>query len=132
MTLCTGESLRSYLEGGIGGAVPADAQFIGKSRDGVPVSVCAFWDWTAHEVEISIWSCRPLSRDFLRRLNHYAFTELKCQRVTCRTAADRVAWCGQIERVGFVREGTMRLAFDGVRDLAVFGLLRGEFNYEKG
>lgn len=133
--LCGGDELRPYIEAGLGTQLPEVCQFIGKVRSGEVVAVAAFHGWRGvaghyFDVEISLWSSRGLSRDFLQRVARYAFEELRVSRVTSLVRADN-PWHRVITKVGFVPEGRIRGGADGTVDLLVFGIRPGEFRYER-
>lgn len=137
--LCSGDELRPYIEAGLGARLPEACQFIGKGHRGEVVAVAAFHGWRGEEIdgvwrgfdcEISLWSRRGLSRDFLRRCERYAFGEMGVSRVTSLVRADN-PWQHAITKVGFQQEGRIRGGADGVVDLLVFGIRPGEFRYER-
>lgn len=126
--LCTGEELRPYIEAGLDVELPRPAVFIAKWAADGPASIAAFTNWRGHDVEVSLWSLGRLSRDFLRRIGRYAFTELGCARATALVRADN-PWAHHLERLGFVREGCLRGGYDGRTDMWIYGVLRGEYRY---
>ena len=126
--LCAGDELRPYIEHGIGVPLPEKAYFIGKVKDGEVVSVAGWANWYGHDAEIFMWSAGTMTRDFLKRIGQYSFSDLGCKRITCRVAADN-PWKDVLVRLGFVQEGCLRGGYDGEIDMLVFGILKEEYRY---
>lgn len=82
-------------------------------------------DFTGANIEMTgvgrgCWSPRVI-----RALARYIFEQLKCRRVTARTAVSNDKAIRSLERLGFRREGIARQWFDG-EDAIIFGLLADE------
>lgn len=78
------------------------------------------------DAELSIYfekECRP-TRAQLRALFTLAFDQWGLTRLTCLIAKKNRRARDFVERIGFVREGTMRLGFDGYQHAIVYGMLR--------
>lgn len=92
-------------------------------------------DWNNHATSIGYW----LAADFqgkgimtrvCRFLVHYAFTELKMNRVEIRCAVQNHRSCAIPQRLGFTREGIVRQAewlYDHYVDHIVYGMLAQEW-----
>lgn len=66
-----------------------------------------------------------LNRTILRAIFRYPFEQLGCHRVTARVMADNQHAIDFDEKIGFVREGTMRQARNGT-DVHIYGMLKTE------
>ena len=102
-----------------------------------PAGVIGFHpvDWSNKKVELGYWigagfEGKGLVTDACRVLIHYAFDELKLNRVEIRCATGNAKSCAIPARLGFQFEGMLRqaqLLWHGYLDLNVFGLLISEW-----
>jgi RimJ/RimL family protein N-acetyltransferase len=127
MSLCRGDHLRDPLEESVGYEVPESAEFIAETGPEGIRSIAGFANWRGYDVEVYLTTTGSISRAFLRRIAHYAFSELRVKFVRCQAAADNVEWLDQIRRMGFVEEGRQRGGFDGTIDMACFSVTQEEF-----
>ncbi|HEU4664969.1 MAG TPA: GNAT family protein [Dokdonella sp.] len=77
----------------------------------------------------SLWG-RGLAGAMLQLALGHAFEGIGLERIEADIDPDNVASCRLVERVGFVREGTLRERWrvgGGVQDTALYGLLRREW-----
>lgn len=101
------------------------ATVLGVVKNGNPVCVVVFNDYTGENVELSVAADNMLPRRFLQLCAEYAFGQLGCLRVTVRTRASNVRVADMARRLGFKQEGVLR-EFYGNEDAFLFGLLRRE------
>lgn len=90
-----------------------------------------YHDWRPHFRSIEL-SCasegrRWLSREIVRALLRYAFVQLDCNRLQSVTPLKSDEPRRFLERLGFKREGVVRLGF-GTDHAVVYGLLRKEWD----
>jgi hypothetical protein len=76
--------------------------------------------------EVSIISDRGLSKGFLKVVFGYAFQLAKLRRLSALVEIENQESIDMVERLGFVREGTLRRAADNGNDLYVYGMLNEE------
>jgi RimJ/RimL family protein N-acetyltransferase len=67
-----------------------------------------------------------LSRRHIKQIFAYPFEQLGCNRVTTLVPEDNEPARSVVERLGFVREGTLRQAGGEGDDLDIYGMLRSE------
>lgn len=86
-----------------------------------------YHDWAAGGIECSIVATDPRWKDkgTLLHLFGYPFMHLGCNRITVRVLATNTASLKLMKKLGFVEEGKLRKAVDGV-DQFIFGMLRDE------
>lgn len=96
-------------------------------RNNELLAVVVFFDYTKFDCEMAVASIDPrwLNKTILRAIFRYAFEQLGCHRVTGRVKADNLHAIQFDEKLGFVREGTLRQAVDGV-DVHIYGMLKTE------
>ena len=128
MSLGQGESLRRYIENGIGVSLPEEALFIGKVVDGEVVNVAAAYNYCGYDMEIALWSTGRFHRDFLRRIGKYMFTECGCRRVTSRVR-EGSPMAAIMDKAGYVREGLLRAGDVTGANLLVYGILKEEYRH---
>lgn len=87
------------------------------------------WQKKARSVSVS-WAAvgkKPwLSRGVLEYLCRHAFKTLGCVRINAMVDVENRRSISILHRLGFQREGRIRLGWDGERDLLIFGMLRDE------
>jgi RimJ/RimL family protein N-acetyltransferase len=104
----------------------ADAQFIGRLKDGKIVAATAFSHWTGHDVELTVAGERGGgSKTYLACVFGYAFDQLGCVRCTVKTRSSNEPAIALARRLGFQQEGVIRNGF-GNEDAILFGLLKEE------
>lgn len=123
--LCHGDELRPALEGWLEAKLPPGAKFIGRLQEGQPVAVAGIANWSGWDCELYIGGPKGLSRSLIRAVFGYVFNELNCRHVTGRVDAS-LPWAGELSKLGFVLEGTLRQAAPSGADYLVFGMLRHE------
>jgi RimJ/RimL family protein N-acetyltransferase len=129
LMLVSGESLRPYFEQRAG-AVGPKAQFLGRWEGDRLLGVVAVWHYGSGNAEVGWAGDRGwLSRGFLRLVFAYLWGQLECRRITGRINASNDTAIAMSERLGFVREGTMRQAAPDGGDVHIYGLLRQECRY---
>jgi ribosomal-protein-serine acetyltransferase len=87
-------------------------------------------DWMNKSTEIGYWigeefQGRGIVTNACRSLVHYAFSEYRLNRVQIRCATGNKKSIALIERLGFIKEGTIRQAeflYDHYVDLLVYGM----------
>jgi RimJ/RimL family protein N-acetyltransferase len=91
------------------------------------IAAVVFYNMTNTNIEMAAVSIYPLwlNRSILGSIFRYPFEQLECDRITTRVRADNVHSMRITEKLGFIREGTMREALDGY-DVHVYGMLRRE------
>lgn len=77
-------------------------------------------------VSVLIDDCRAVTRTELRRVFRYPFVEAGLRRLTARVSSFNRASQSLIERLGFVREGTRRAAYENGADEIIYGMLHEE------
>lgn len=92
-----------------------------------------FFNYGGGSVEMAAASIDPrwLNKTMLRAVFSYPFLQLGCNRITTRVRADNSHSIRITERLGLIREGTMRQALDGV-DVHVYGMLKNECRWING
>lgn len=127
MSLCRGDHLRDPLEESVGFEIEGPAEFIADMGPEGIRSIAGFANWRGYDVEVYLTTTGSISRAFLRRIAHYAFSELRVKFVRCQSAADHTEWLDQLRRMGFVEEGRQRGGFDGTIDMVCFSVTQEEF-----
>jgi RimJ/RimL family protein N-acetyltransferase len=126
------ETCRRLADDGTGARVAVEAR-----HDGVFVGWCALSAWNPDYRSASLGYCfdaaawgHGYATEAARALLQWAFDTLDLNRVQAETDTRNVASARVLEKLGFVREGTLRedCVVDGdVSDSWVFGLLRREW-----
>ena len=108
-----------------------DAQFIGSIKDGAVVAAVAFSHFNGHDIELSV-AGDPGSgtRRLLGAVFGYVFGQLQCVRCTARVRKSNARARGLAARLGFKREGVLRLGY-GDEDAVIFGLLRIDYEQQR-
>lgn len=103
------------------GVIDKDGQLVG----GV---VYHNWNRLAGNIELSFAATSPkwLTRDIVRALLRYGFSQLQCQRVTGCTPRRATSARRFLDKFGFKREGLIRFGA-GDDHLVISGLLRKEW-----
>ena len=86
--------------------------------------------WFEGRVTTMVLDPRCMSRRVLRAIFTAAFTNAR--RLTAEVEPDNRRALRQVQRMGFIFEGTRRLGLEGTRDTYVFGMLRGDCRYLPG
>ena len=86
--------------------------------------------WFEGRVTILVLDPRCMSRRVLRAVFTAAFANAR--RLTAEVEPDNRRALRQVQRLGFIFEGTRRLGLEGTRDTYVFGMLRGDCRYLPG
>ena len=92
-------------------------------------------DWRNMKTEVGYWLAeryqgQGIMTDVVKAILPYAFSELGMNRVEIHCAIENRRSRAIPERLGFTMDGIMRGAhklYDNYVDLAIYGLLRGEF-----
>ncbi len=95
---------------------------------GNPKGACIFNDYTGENIEISIvglWS-----KKMFRTIGDYCFNQLKVQRVSARTRADKAKVINVMVLAGFRVEGRARKYYPDGADAILFGMLEPECNWK--
>lgn len=87
------------------------------------------WNRLAGNIELSFAATSPkwLTRDIVRALLRYAYTQLGCQRITACTPRRATRARQFLDRFGFRREGSVKRGF-GNDNAIISGLLREEWD----
>lgn len=97
---------------------------IGYERDALCGGV-VFTQYSKANIVVATVLEAPLTRRFLRAIFYYPFHQLGVRRVTALVDAKNTKSRSLVEKVGFVKEGTMREAAPE-DDVIVYGMLRSE------
>lgn len=94
-------------------------------RDGYPYGAAILNHFTGREVEITLATRGPITRQIIRVISGFCFQELKVARVVARTGQSNAKCRKLLEAMGFRAEGVLRRFFpddDGV----LYSLLESE------
>ncbi len=75
------------------------------------VGGAVFNDYNGHNVEVSVYGPRALTRQSLRETLRYVFGQLKCLRLTAKTKRGNTTMRRLLPRLGFKWEGEMKQYF---------------------
>lgn len=114
--------LQLGMETGFG---PSSA--IGAVRDGKLIAGVVYFCYRHPNIEMAIAAISPkwATKTTLKAFFDYPFNELKCNRVTVLVDSDNKEVRRFDERLGFVREGTLREANPN-GDAEIYGMLKNE------
>jgi RimJ/RimL family protein N-acetyltransferase len=106
---------------------------LGVVRDGRMLGGVVYNNFNGHDIHATyaFESPRWASRDVLRTLFAYPFTQLGCVRMTGIVARKNKHARDMILRLGFKLEGVHRKSVDGRQDAISYGLLRDECKWIK-
>lgn len=113
------------------GKLPPEAEFLGSIKDGQVVAVVAFFDYSVHDIRLSI--CMEKSggsKRLLLEVFDYVFRQIGCSRCTAIIRPSNTKSIVLAERLGFKKEGVLR-RYCGEEDAYLFGLLKEECRYEQ-
>ena len=99
---------------------------MGIERDGNIVSGVVFNCYTRHDIHVTV-AGHAWTREFLREVGKYVFSQLKCERITVITHQARVESIAA--RLGGRREGILRNYFGPDRDGILIGILKAEYRF---
>jgi hypothetical protein len=102
------------------------AYTIANFQDGKINCVVVFHNQRQSGCEVSIVSDHGLSKGFIKVVFGYAFQLAKLRRLSALVEIENQESIDMVERLGFVREGTLRRAADNGNDLYVYGMLNEE------
>lgn len=100
---------------------------IGVTRDGENLCGGAvFNDWNGSNLEVTVYGHGCVTRGNFRAVCHYAFAQLKANRLTARTARVNKRLQRSLPKLGFRYEGICRNYYgpDKRHDAIVYGLLK--------
>ena len=104
---------------------PATA--IGLVKDGKIIAGVVYHNYRLNGLEMSIatedrhWATKQTLRTFFA----YPFNQLNCERVTALVSEDNIKSRDMVNRLGFIKEGVLRKAFNG-RNIHIYGMLKDE------
>lgn len=106
---------------------PQESQTLALYHNKKLVAVTVFWNYTDWDIEIAIASTSPKwgIRKYIKAVFRYAFGQCACDRVTVRIQDSNDKSLNMVERLGFVREGTLRQALNK-EDMHIYGMLKDE------
>jgi hypothetical protein len=121
---------QKYLAEHVHGYVPfEDCQVLGLLDDGDIMAVASYYSWspTFKNLEFTFASATPrwATRENIRGFFDYPFNYLKCERVHSLVHPENERCISNIERLGFVYEGTARKGFFP-DDALIYSLLKEE------
>lgn len=78
------------------------------------------------EVHVNIFAASPrwAQRGVIHALFHYPFEQLGVARITAHVAKKNKRARRAVRKLGFIEEGCMAQAFDGINDLCIYGLTK--------
>jgi len=89
-------------------------------------------NFTKRNIDLNIagekgWATPKLTMDLFNGVFDTIFNKLEAVRATALIAEDNVNSLRFVNHLGFTNEGRMRKAYDGDKDMLVFGLLKEEY-----
>jgi RimJ/RimL family protein N-acetyltransferase len=99
---------------------------LGYEKEGKMLAVVAFHGFRKTSAEITIATTSPRwgAKLFLKEIFGYGFSNWN--RLTALIAIDNEESIRLVERLGFIREGTLRQSSDDGRDMHLYGMLKQE------
>ncbi|MBP9694627.1 MAG: GNAT family N-acetyltransferase [Alphaproteobacteria bacterium] len=91
------------------------------------IGAVVYHRYMGYDCEMSIYTESPkwAQKGIIKRIFDYPFEQLNVRRVTSTIAVDNYKAQRLVQRLGFVKEGHLRLGF-GDQDAILYGLLRNE------
>lgn len=116
----------AFVGARVGATIYPPFTAMGIEKDGEIIAGAVFNCFTGHDVEVTV-AGRGWTRGFFKAVGAYVFDQLGCGRMQFTTEQEDVA--NLAERLGGVREGTLRDKFGEGRDGIVIGVLRQEYKF---
>jgi RimJ/RimL family protein N-acetyltransferase len=76
------------------------------------------------DIEISIYAPGRLRRGHIVAICRYVFETLKCNRISARTRASSLDVRRNLDRAGFVQEGTLRRYYEDGENAVLYGMTK--------
>lgn len=127
-----------YVNEGIGDIDVTRTPFVGfgvYTHDGSLLAGVVISNYRGTDCEVSVYAESPTwaRKGILRKLFEYIYIQLGCVRCTLivKGTKDTRRTRRFVEGLGFVLEGNLRCAYDGVNDALVYGLLKRDCRFLK-
>lgn len=120
---------RPWVERHLKATLPPDAVFIGQITDGEVMNAMAFYNYSGHDIHVSLVLKGRGTKRLIREFNRYVYGNCGCCRCTALIRPSNTRSVSLAERLGFKLEGVLRRHY-GDEDAHVFGLLKEECRYE--
>jgi hypothetical protein len=124
--IVSGEPVARFVSEKLGFGLCPPYTSMGIEKDGEITAGVLFNHFEGHDVHFTAVGS-GWTRQFLRMIGHYVFTQLQCERMTAVTGCEDVVRLAG--RLGGVIEGRLRNHFGKDHDGIVVGILRQEYRY---
>ena len=122
---------RVMMQARLGVPIPEEARFLGASFDGQHWAMFAVANYVGYDCEVFFATTggRTPIRMLTRKIADYCFGVMNCRRVTSRVDKINRLAVRHNMAFGMKHEGTLRQASPEGNDVAIFGMLKGDYRY---